>query len=109
MGTITSTVRVGQKPPKEVIKRVKKAVREARRVSPVYDPDCPPSSPEALREFAQLAAERDRRKKKQLITIRLNPEILNSYKIMGSGYTGIMSDVLQYAVKNPSVLAEATK
>jgi len=28
---------------------------------------------------------------------------------MGSGYTGIMADVLQYAVKNPGVLAEAIK
>ncbi|MCL2443723.1 MAG: hypothetical protein FWD13_09730 [Treponema sp.] len=63
MGIITSTVRVGQKPPKDVIKRVKKAVREARRAPPVYDPDCPPSTPEALKEFAYLAAERNRRKK----------------------------------------------
>jgi hypothetical protein len=59
MDTITSTVRVGQKPPKEVIKRVKKAVREARKAPPVYDPDCPLSSPEALKEFAHLAAERN--------------------------------------------------
>jgi hypothetical protein len=73
MGTITSTIRVGQKPPKEVIKRVKKAVREARNMPPVYDPDCPPSSPEALKEFAHLAAERNRRKKKYLVTIRVAP------------------------------------
>jgi len=109
MGIIKSTVVVGQKPPKEVIKRVRKAVREARKAPAVYDPDCPPSSPEALKEFAQLAAERNRRKKKQSITIRVTPDVLNSYKTMGSGYTGIMSDVLQYAVNNPSVLAEATK
>jgi hypothetical protein len=64
MGIITSTVRVGQKPPKEVIKRVKKAVREARKHPEAYDPECPPSTPEALKEFAHLAAERNRRKKK---------------------------------------------
>jgi len=109
MGTITSTVRVGQKPPKEVIKRVRKAVREARKAPAVYDPECPPSSPEALKEFAQLAAERNRRKKKQSVTIRVTPDVLASYKTMGSGYTGIMSDVLQYAVENPAVLAAATK
>jgi len=28
---------------------------------------------------------------------------------MGNGYTGIMSDVLQYAINNPAILAEATK
>ena len=109
MAIITSTVRVGQKPPKEVIKRVRKAVKEARKAPPVYDPDCPPSTPEALKEFAQLAAERNRRKKKRSITIRVTPDVLESYKTMGSGYTGIMSDVLQYAVNNPSVLAAATK
>jgi uncharacterized protein (DUF4415 family) len=109
MGIIRSTIRVGQKPPKEVIKRVRKAVREARKAPPVCDPDCPPSSPEALKEFAHLAAERNRRKKTQSITIRIAPDVLESYKTMGSGYTGIMADVLQYAVNNPAVLAEATK
>jgi uncharacterized protein (DUF4415 family) len=96
---------VGQKIPKDVIKRIKKAARKPI----VYTEDCPPSSPEALKEFAQLAAERNRRKKKQTITIRITPDVLESYKSMGSGYTGIMSDVLSYAVKNPAVLAEATK
>jgi len=109
MGIIRSTVRVGQKPPKEVIARVKKGIREARKAPPVYDPDCPPSTPEALKEFAHLAAERNRRKKKQSITIRIAPDVLESYKTMGSGYTGIMSDVLQYAVNNPAVISEATK
>jgi uncharacterized protein (DUF4415 family) len=109
MGTIISTVKVGQKPPEEVIKRVKKAVREARKAPPVYDPDCPPSSPEALKEFAHLAAERNRRKKKQSVTIRVTPDVLESYKTMGSGYTGIMADVLKYAVNNPDILTEATK
>jgi uncharacterized protein (DUF4415 family) len=109
MGIIRSTVKVGQKPPKEVIRRVKKAVREARKVPPVYDPDCPPSSPEALKEFAHLAVERNRRKKKRSITIRVSPDVLESYKTMGNGYTGIMADVLKYAVSNPAVLTEATR
>jgi len=108
MGIIRSKVKVGQKPPKEVIQRVRKAVREARKALPVHDPDCPPSSPEALKEFAHLAAERNRRKKKRSITIRISPDVLESYKTMGSGYTGIMADVLYYAVKNPSVITAAT-
>ena len=105
MGIIKSTVRVGQKPPKEIIQEIRRAARKPIR----YTADCPPSSPEALKEFAQLAAERNRRKKKQSITIRVTPDVLESYKTMGSGYTAIMSDVLQYAVNNPSVLAAAIK
>jgi uncharacterized protein (DUF4415 family) len=109
MGIITSTVRVGQKPPKEVIKRVKKAVKEARKHPEAYDPECPPSTPEALKEFAHLAAERNRRKKKRSVTIRVAPDVLESYKTMGDGYTGIMADVLKYALDNPGILTAATK
>jgi uncharacterized protein (DUF4415 family) len=88
-----------------VIKEIRKAAKKPIR----YTEDCPKSTPEALKEFAQLAAERNRRKRKQSITIRVAPDILESYKTMGEGYTGIMADVLQYAVNNPAVLAEATK
>jgi len=59
MGIIRSTVRVGEKPPKEVIKRLKAAARKPIN----YTEDAPRSSPEALKEFAELAAERNRRKK----------------------------------------------
>ena len=105
MAIITSTVRVGQKIPKEVLKEARKAAR-----GPInYTEDCPRSTPEALKEFAQLAAERNRRKKKQSITIRVAPDVLQSYKTMGSGYTGIMADVLKYAVDNPGILANATR
>jgi hypothetical protein len=57
---------------------MKKAVREARKAPPVHDPDCPPSSPEVLKEFAHLAVERNRRKKKQPATIRIAPDILEA-------------------------------
>ncbi|MDR1801974.1 MAG: BrnA antitoxin family protein [Treponema sp.] len=105
MAIIKSTVQVGTKPPKDVIKRLK----EAAKYPIVYTEDCPPSSPEALREFAQLAAERDRRKKKKSVTIRISLDVLENYKTMGNGYTGIMADVLRYAINNPNILNEAIK
>jgi len=98
-------VKVGQKPTKEVIQEVRKAARKPIN----YTKDCPPSSPEALKEFAKLAAERNQRKKKQSITIRVSPDVIEGYKTMGSGYTAIMSDVLQYAINNPAVIAKAIK
>jgi len=105
MGIITSTVRVGQKPPKDVIKRIREAARKPIR----YTEDCPELSPEALKEFAHLAAERNRRRKKKSITIRVAQDVLEHYKTMGEGYTGIMADVLKYAVNNPGILNEATR
>jgi len=105
MGITKSTVWVGQKPPKEVIKRIKALAKKPIN----YTDDCPPSSPEALKEFAHLAAERNRRKKKQSVTIRIASDVLESYKTMGDGYTGVMADVLKYAVNNRGILIEATK
>ncbi|MDR3336256.1 MAG: BrnA antitoxin family protein [Treponema sp.] len=103
MAIIKSTVPVGAKPPKDVIKRIKKAAKY-----PItFTEDCPESTPESLKEFAQLAAERNRRKKKRSVTIRIAPDVLENYKTMGSGYTGIMADVLKYAVDNPNVLTAA--
>jgi uncharacterized protein (DUF4415 family) len=89
--------------------RIRKELREAKRHPIVYTEDCTESTPEALKEFAHLAAERNRRKKKQSVTIRIAPDVLENYKTMGSGYTGIMADVLKYAVNNPDILTEATK
>jgi uncharacterized protein (DUF4415 family) len=102
MATTTSTVRVGPKPPEEIIKAAKKAAR-----GPInYTEDAPRSTPEALREFAMLAAERNRRKRKQAVTIRLVPDCLEKYKALGSGYTGIMADVLNYVADNPEILSK---
>jgi uncharacterized protein (DUF4415 family) len=84
-------------------------LREAKKHPIVYTEDCPESTPEALKEFAHLAAERNRRKKKQSVTIRIAPDVLECYKTMGNGYTGIMADVLKYAVNNPDILTNATK
>jgi hypothetical protein len=57
MSTIVSTIRVGQKIPKEILKLAKQQVRAARKAPKVYDPDCPPSTPKALAEFAAMARE----------------------------------------------------
>jgi uncharacterized DUF497 family protein len=72
MAIIKSTVAVGTKPPKDVIKRLKKAAKYPIR----FTEDCPKSMPEALKEFAHLAAERDRRKKKQSIPISISQDVL---------------------------------
>ncbi|MDR1174596.1 MAG: BrnA antitoxin family protein [Treponema sp.] len=103
MAIIRSTAKAGQKPPKEIIRAARKAAR-----GPInYTPDCPKSTPEALREFAMLAAERNRRNRKQAVTIRLVPDCLEKYKSLGSGYTGIMADVLNYVADNPEILSKA--
>jgi hypothetical protein len=55
MAIIVSTIRVGQKPTKEERKQMRAEIKAAKNMPPVYDPDCPPSTPEALAEFAAMA------------------------------------------------------
>jgi uncharacterized protein (DUF4415 family) len=100
MAIIKSTVKVGQKPPKEVIKRVKEAARH-----PINLEDCPELPSEALKEFAHMAAERNQRRR-QAVTIWVIPDVLSKYKALGKGYTGIMADVLNYVVDNPEILSK---
>jgi len=102
----TITVRAGQKPTKEQIKEIKKAAR----IPIKYTPDCPKSTPEALAEFAAKARELRQKKRitKPAVTIRVSPGCLIKYKSLGSGYTGIMADVLDYVADNPEILAKAT-
>jgi uncharacterized protein (DUF4415 family) len=102
MATITSTIQVGQKPPKEVLREIRRAKKY-----PINLEACPELPPEALKEFAELAAERNRNKKRKAVTIRLVPDCLSKYKALGKGYTSIMADVLKYAADNPEILTKA--
>ena len=105
MGMTTITVKAGQKPTKEQAKRI----REAAKAPINYTSDCPKSTPEALAEFAALARELRQKKKvtKPAVTIRVSPSCLSKYKSLGSGYTSIMADVLDYVADNPEILAKA--
>jgi len=58
MGIVRSTVYVGQKIPKEVIKRIKEIAKKPIH----YTDDCPASTPEALAEFAAMAQARRQKK-----------------------------------------------
>jgi uncharacterized protein (DUF4415 family) len=102
MAMKTVTIRAGQKPTKEQVKRIKAAAKAPIR----YTPDCPESSPAALAEFAAKARElrRSAKRVKPAVTIRITPECLSKYKALGKGYTGIMADVLNAAADNAEFL-----
>ena len=106
MGIVTTTIKVGQKIPKEILKQAKREAREAKKLPPIYDPECPPSSPEALAEFAAMAREirKNRRNPSPVVALRVKPDVLKKYKSLGKGYTTIMSDVLDYVADNPEIL-----
>jgi len=105
MGITKSTARVGQKLPKEVVQEVRRAAR--RPIN--YTADAPKSTPEALKEFAMQRAEMNKKKRRQAVTIRVQPDVLEKYKALGNGYTGIMADVLKIAVNDPAMLTAVMK
>ena len=107
MAIIKSTVKAGQKPSNDEMTRIRAELREAAKRPIVYDDDSPKLPPEALKEFALMAAERNRQRRRQAVTIRLVPDCLSKYKALGKGYTGIMADVLNYVANNPEILAKA--
>ena len=104
MGIIKSTVKVGQKPSRDEIKRIRAELREAVKYPIYYTDDSPESTPEALKEFAMQRAEMNRQKRRLAVTIRIEPDVLEKYKSWGNGYTGIMADVLRIAADNPGLI-----
>ena len=106
MGTIKSTIKPGQKIPKEILRQAKEQDKEAQKAPSVYDPDCPPSTPEALAEFAVMARElrKNSRNPSPVVALRVKPDTLSKYKALGKGYTSIMADVLNYVAENPELL-----
>ena len=106
MGTTVSTIRIGQKPTNEERKHMKEEIRAAKKLPAVNDPECPPSTPEALAEFAVMARERRRNERNPLpiVALRIQPDVLAKYKSLGRGYSGIMADVLKLAAENPEIL-----
>ena len=99
MAIIKSTMKVGEKPPKEVLQRIREAAKY-----PINLDDCPELTPEALKEFAFMAAERNRQKKRQPVTIRLEPTFIEKYKSLGKGYSSVMADILRQAASDPKLL-----
>jgi uncharacterized protein (DUF4415 family) len=100
MGITKSTVRVGQKPPKEAIQEARSAAKKPIN----YTKDAPRSTPEALAEFAALRAAQKKKDVRPVVALRIPPEVLEKYKSLGRGYSGIMADVLKFAVDNPEIL-----
>jgi len=103
MAIIKSTAEAGRKPDGAETLRIRAELAEAAKRAPNLD-DFPELPKDALREFAHMAAERGRLRRRQAVTIRVTPGCLSAYKAMGKGYTGIMAEVLNYVSKNPEIL-----
>ena len=100
MAMIRLTLKAGDRPTEEQLREIEAAAKRPY----TYDPDCPPSSEQALREFAAQAREKRKLRQKSVVTLRMNKESLAVYKELGRGFTGIMAELLDYTAKNPELL-----
>jgi uncharacterized protein (DUF4415 family) len=101
--------------PKEILEQAEREFKEAQKY-PTPD-DYPKLTPEQLAEFQpvgmtweernEIMAERRANRKRETVSLRLQPECLEWFKTMGKGYTSIMADVLDYASKNPDIVKRA--
>ena len=96
---------IGQKPNKAEMARIHKELAEAKK-RPINLEDYSELPSDALKEFAFMAAERNKQRRRQAVTIRVVPVCLAKYKALGKGYTGIMADVLNYVADNPEILSK---
>ena len=100
---IEKTVRIGDRPTEEQIKRI----READAYPPVFDDDCPELTEEQMAMMAKAARLRREEAKKQVISIRISPETLEKAKATGRGYTGFLSRLLDNALNDPDLVRKS--
>ncbi|MDR1323383.1 MAG: BrnA antitoxin family protein [Candidatus Margulisbacteria bacterium] len=100
---VFSVLRPGDRPTKKQLMEI----REAAKHPIVFDEDCPELTDEELAEFAELARKRDALRKKSVLSLRVSPETVQIGKTLGKGWTGIMSRLLDLAVRDPLLLKKA--
>ncbi len=94
------TIQHGQKPTKEQLNEIKKA----SKLPITFDNDCPELTAEQLQEFAVLAKAQKKARKKQVLALRVSSDTLSKAKTFGKGYTGLLSRILDEAMKDPDFL-----
>ena len=100
MALISSVLTGNEKPSKAQIDEIRKAAK----LPLVYDEDCPPLSSEQIKEFARIAKEQRKLRKKQVVAIWLSPETAEKVKALGKGYSSVLSRIVDEAFRNPDLL-----
>ncbi len=94
------SIDVNKAPTKEQIMMLDKAA--ARKV--VFDEDCPELSEEDLAKFRKISDERRNERRKQILTLRVSASTLSKAKSLGSGYSGVLSRMLDVCLNDPDMI-----
>lgn len=78
---------------------------EAAAKRPIcFDEDCPELSDDDLAKFKKISDERKSERRKQTVTLRMSPSTLAKAKSLGSGYSGILSRMLDFCLNDPDII-----
>ena len=80
------------------------SIREAMKRPIVYDDDSPELTEEQYRAFAIVAEEQRKARRKEIVSLRLSHDTLEKAKMLGRGYTGVLSRLLTMALDNPDMV-----
>lgn len=81
-----------------------KMLEQAARLPISFDEDCPELSEEELAKFRRISDERKNERRKQVITLRVSSSTLAKAKALGSGYSGVLSRMLDMCLSDPEII-----
>lgn len=98
----TFSIDVTKTPTEEQIKML-----EAAANRPIcFDEDSPELSEDDLAKFRRIADQRKDERRKQVVTLRVSPTTLAKAKALGSGYSGVLSRMLDFCLDNPDIIKQ---
>ena len=71
---------------------------------PEPDEESPELTEEDFDRMRKAMEERQARKRKEVVTLRLKPQTIKKAKSLGKGYTTLMSDILETVFSNDELL-----
>ncbi len=79
-------------------------LEEVDRRPIVFDEDCPEFTEEQLKKFSRVSDKKIDESQKQTVTLSISRQAFDTAKSFGTGYTAILSRILENALKDQSVI-----
>lgn len=97
------TVTYKPEPNRELTAEELAMLEAAKNKPPVYDEENPPLTEAELAELRDKARKKREEKRKQNVTIRLDPKTLEKARALGSGYTTILAEIIEEALNGKTI------
>lgn len=76
----------------------------AAKLAMIIGEDCPEITEAEFTQYAEIARQRREERRKPLVSLRLTQETFKKAKMLGKGYTAVLSRLLDLALNNPEMV-----